>query len=172
MTSAIFTIGFTKKTAEEFFRLLQDAQVEKLIDIRENRVGQLSGFAKYPDLAFFLRRVAGIAYDYQPIFAPSPEIRTAYLDSRDWPQYEKSYFELMAQRRAVELADPAAFEGRVALLCSEAEADKCHRRLIAEMLGQLWTAQGHQIEIKHLVLAHSPRAKKTRKAKHARTDCL
>ena len=86
MTSTIFTIGFTKKTAEEFFRLLQEAQVQKLVDIRENRVGQLSGFAKYPDLAFFLHRVAGIAYDYQPILAPSPEIRTAYLKSRDWAQ--------------------------------------------------------------------------------------
>ncbi len=84
MTSTIFTIGFTKKTAEVFFRLLQEAQVEKLIDIRENRVGQLAGFAKYPDLAFFLHRVAGIAYDYQPIFAPSDEIRTAYRKSHDW----------------------------------------------------------------------------------------
>ncbi|MGO8817097.1 MAG: DUF488 family protein [Terriglobia bacterium] len=166
MTSAIFTIGFTKKTAEEFFRLLQDVQVEKLIDIRENRVGQLSGFAKYPDLAFFLHRVAGIAYDYQPIFAPSPEIRTAYLETRDWAQYEKSYFELMAQRRAVELADPAAFEGRVALLCSEAEADKCHRRLIAEMLGQYWSSQGHRLEVCHLASPKPPARKKT-KAHHS-----
>ena len=77
MNSAIFTIGFTKKSAEEFFRLLEEAQVRKLIDIGENHVGQLAGFAKYPDLAFFLDRIAGIAYDYQPIFAPSPEIRDA-----------------------------------------------------------------------------------------------
>ena len=77
MTSTILTIGFTQKSAEEFFRLLQEAQVRKLIDIRENRVGQLARFAKYPDLAFFLDVIAGIMYSYQPLFAPSPEIRDA-----------------------------------------------------------------------------------------------
>ena len=124
--------------------------VQKLIDIRENRVGQLAGFAKYPDLAFFLDRILGIAYDYQPIFAPSPAIRTAYRKTRDWVQFEKSFLELMVQRRVLEAVDPASFEGRVTLLCSEAEPEKCHRRLVAEMLAQHWTSQGHQIEVKHL----------------------
>jgi len=170
MTSTIFTIGFTKKTAEEFFRLLQQAQVQKLIDIRENRVGQLAGFAKYPDLAFFLQRIAGIAYDYQPIFAPSPEIRTAYRKSRDWAQYEKSYVELMAQRKVLEQVDPASFEGRVALLCSEAEPDKCHRRLVAEMLAQHWISQGRQIEVSHLIAPKPPPRKKPTKVTNERTD--
>jgi uncharacterized protein (DUF488 family) len=172
MTSTLFTIGFTKKTAEVFFRLLQEAQVQKLIDIRENRIGQLAGFAKYPDLAYFLHRVGGIAYDYQPSFAPSLEIRNAYRVTHDWAQYERSFRELMAQRRAIEQADPAAFEGRAALLCSEPGPEKCHRRLVAEMLAEHWAAQGHQIEIKHLVLAKSTRQKKQRKAGHARADSL
>jgi uncharacterized protein (DUF488 family) len=170
MTSTIFTIGFTKKTAEVFFRLLQEAQVQKLIDIRENRVGQLSGFAKYPDLAYFLDRISGIAYEYQPSFAPSPKIRTAYRTTCDWAQYERSYRELMAQRRAIEQVDPAAFEGRVALLCSEPGPEKCHRRLVAEMLAEHWAARGHQIEIKHLVSAKPPRQKKRTKAGYARAD--
>ncbi len=170
MTSTLFTIGFTKKTAEEFFRLLQEAQVEKLIDIRENRVGQLAGFAKYPDLAFFLSRVAGITYDYQPIFAPSTEIRAAYLQSHDWAQYQKSYVELMVQRRVLEQVDPASFEGRAVLLCSEAEPEKCHRCLVAEMLAQHWNAQGHQIEVRHLITPKpSPRRKRT-KTTHETTD--
>jgi len=150
MTSTIFTIGFTKKSAEEFFRLLQAAQVRKLIDIRENRVGQLAGFAKHPDLAFFLDRIAGIGYDYQPIFAPSPEIRDALRKTHDWAQFEKSFLKLMKQRRVLETVDPSLFEGKVALLCSEAEAEKCHRRLVAEMLAQHWSSQGHAIEVKHL----------------------
>jgi uncharacterized protein (DUF488 family) len=163
MTSTIFTIGFTKKTAEEFFRLLQEARVQKLIDIRENRVGQLAGFAKYPDLAFFLDRILGIAYDYQPIFAPSPEIRTAYRKTRDWAQFEKSFLKLMRQRRVLDHVDSASFEGKVALLCSEAEPDKCHRRLVAEMLAKHWTSQGHQIEVKHLRSPKPlPRKKRTR----------
>jgi uncharacterized protein (DUF488 family) len=167
MTSTLFTIGFTKKTAENFFGLLQDVNVQKLIDIRENRVGQLAGFAKYPDLAFFLHRVAGIEYDYQPIFAPSPEIRDAYIESRNWEQYENAFKELMAQRQVLEKVDPAAFAGRVALLCSEAGPEKCHRRLVAEMLAEHWAAQGHQIDVRHLVSAKPPRKSKATKARHA-----
>jgi uncharacterized protein (DUF488 family) len=163
MTSTIFTIGFTKKSAEEFFKLLQDAQVRKLVDIRENRVGQLAGFAKYPDLSFFLDRMAGISYDYLPIFAPSPEIRDAYRKTRDWTQYEKSFLNLMKQRRALEAVDAAVFEGKVALLCSEDEPDKCHRRLVAEMLAQYWSSQGHVVDVKHLRTPQRARKKRTRK---------
>jgi uncharacterized protein (DUF488 family) len=172
MTSTIFTIGFTQKSAEEFFRLLRQAQVQKLIDIRENRVGQLAGFAKYPDLAFFLDRISGIAYDYQPIFAPSPEIRIAYRKTRNWAQYEKSFLELMRQRRVLEAVDPASFEGKVALLCAEADPDKCHRRLVAEMLAQHWSSQGHAIEVQHLRSAKpAPRKKRTRKS-HEGSDSV
>ena len=172
MTSTIFTIGFTKKSAEEFFRLLHEAQVRKLIDIRENRVGQLAGFAKYPDLAFFLDRIVGIAYSYQPIFAPSPEIRDAYRKTHDWAQFEKSFLKLMKQRRVLEAVDPRLFEENVALLCSEAEADKCHRRLVAEMLAQHWTSQGHQVEVEHLRSSKpAPRKKRTRSS-HEGTDSI
>jgi uncharacterized protein (DUF488 family) len=172
MTSTIFTIGFTKKSAEEFFRPLQEAQVRRLIDIRENRVGQLAGFAKYPDLVFFLDRIAGIAYSYQPIFAPSPEIRDAYQTTRDWAQFETSFRKLMMQRRVLEAVDPSSFEGKVALLCSEAEADKCHRRLIAEMPAQHWSSQGHAIVVKHLhSIKRQPRKKRTRTS-HEGTDSM
>jgi uncharacterized protein (DUF488 family) len=172
MVSTIFTIGFTQKSAEEFFRLLQESNIQKLIDVRENRVGQLSGFAKYPDLAYFLDRIAGIAYEHQPAFAPSPEIRAAYIATHDWPQYEKSFRELMAQRGAIEQADPAAFAGKVAFLCSEPAPEKCHRRLVAEMLAERWIGQGHQVEVAHLVSAQPQRQKKPKKAGHARADSL
>ena len=77
MISTLFTIGFTKKTAEEFFGLLKQAGVRRVIDVRENRGGQLSGFAKYPDLAFFLDRLLAIEYIHEPLLAPSEEIREA-----------------------------------------------------------------------------------------------
>lgn len=154
MTSTLFTIGFTKKTAEEFFRLLQEAEVQRVIDIRENRVGQLAGFAKYPDIAFFLDSVppCGIEYIYEPLFAPTPEIRQAYRTTKDWNEYEKSFFELMEQRKVLERAQPSMFEGRVALLCSEAGPEKCHRRLVAELLAKHWRVLGHDGEVRHLVI--------------------
>lgn len=172
MSSVIFTIGFTKKTAEEFFRLLRGAQVQKVVDVRENRVGQLAGFAKHPDLAFFLDQILGVFYEYQPIFAPSPEIRLAYRKTHDWGQYEKSFSELMEQRKALEQVAPSAFTGRVALLCSESTPEKCHRRLVAEMLAKHWNALGQSFEVSHLVVDRPPPRRKRKAKVHAGTDPL
>jgi uncharacterized protein (DUF488 family) len=169
MTSTIFTIGFTKKTAEQFFRLLQDAGVQRLIDIRENRGGQLAGFAKFPDIAFFLQRVLGIEYIHEPLLAPSPEIRQAYRKTKDWPAYEKSFLELMEQRRVLDTLDPNQYEGKIALLCSEAGPEKCHRRLVAERLSQCWNGMGHHVEVRHLVIDR-PVAHRKRKARNHEGD--
>ena len=169
MNSIIFTIGFTKKTAEEFFDLLQKAAVRKVIDIRENRVGQLAGFAKYPDIAFFLDRALGIEYIYEPLLAPSPEIRLAYRTTKDWLAYEKSFFELMRERRILESISPVQFEGRVALLCSEAGPEKCHRRLAAEHLSEYWKSMGHNVEVQHLVIERPAARRKKRVKRHEGT---
>ena len=161
MHSILCTIGFTGKTAEEFFRLLQEAGVRTVIDVRENRIGQLSGFAKAPNLAFFLERVGGIAYAHAPELAPSPEIRKAYQRSKDWPAYEAAFLQLMRERQIPERVDPAGYEGTVALLCSEPGPEKCHRRLVAELLAGHWRAQGHTIEIRHLFTAKvTPKTRK------------
>jgi uncharacterized protein (DUF488 family) len=170
MDFTLFTIGFTKKTAEEFFHLLQDADIRKVVDIRENRGGQLAGFAKHPDIAFFLHRLLGVEYVYQPLLAPSPEIRKAYRKTRDWAQYERSFMELMDQRKIPEQLDPSAFEGNVALLCSEAEPEKCHRRLVAEMLAAHWRILGHHVEVKHLVIDRPIPRRKRRSKRNAGSD--
>ena len=49
----LYTIGFTKKTAEQFFELLRKHKVKRIIDIRLNNTSQLASFAKMPDLKYF-----------------------------------------------------------------------------------------------------------------------
>ena len=163
MDTTLFTIGFAGKTAEQFFQLLREAGITKILDIRENRVGQLQGFAKHPDIAFFLERIVGAAYEYEPLLAPSPEIRKAYRASHDWGQYEESFKQLMAERGFPEKVEP--FEGRIALLCSEPGPEKCHRRLVAEMLAAHWAAADHRFEVRHLVVEKPKRPSKRKKAK-------
>ena len=152
MPRSICTIGFAGKTAEEFFKLLKDAGVQKLVDIRENRIGQLSGFAKYPDLAFFLDRIAGITYCYEPRLAPTPEIRAAYRQTGDWAAYESSFRILMRERCVPETINLANFDCAVAFLCSEAEPERCHRKIVAEMLSQFWAHSGYNVPVLHLSL--------------------
>lgn len=42
----LYTIGFTKKSAEVFFGLLKKAGITVLIDTRLNNVSQLAGYTK------------------------------------------------------------------------------------------------------------------------------
>jgi len=164
MAILLCTIGFTGKTAEEFFRLLQEAQVEKLVDIRLNRGGQLSGFAKYPDLPFFLEKVASIGYSHEPQLAPTAELLDTYRDSKDWAAYETGFLALMRERGVPQSFEATSWPQRATLLCSEPGPEKCHRRLVADLLAAHWRAQGHQVEVRHLI-APRPKSSKPRRTR-------
>ena len=144
----IYTIGFTKKSAKRFFTLLQHNGVERLVDIRLHPAGQLAGFAKQEDLAYFLEHLAGCEYWHVESLAPSDDILSDYRKDRDWKRYTERFEALMDQRGVPERLDGRLFEERACcLLCSEASPDQCHRRLVAERLVRRWP----HAEIVHLV---------------------
>jgi len=134
----LFTIGFTRKSAETFFATLRAAGVARVVDVRLRNASQLAGFAKRGDLPFFLRAVAGIDYHHELLLAPSVELLDDYKRKRIvWAEYERLYRELIAQRRIEKtLSKELLADG--CLLCSEAAPTNCHRRLAAEYLAQHW----------------------------------
>lgn len=135
----ICTIGFTQTTAEHFFSRLADAGVERLLDVRLNNSSQLAGFAKAKDLPYFLRELVGATYEHQPLLAPTQDLLDDYKKRRiDWTTYESRFDKLMSARRVHEVLDQSDFQRRTALLCSEATADHCHRRLVCEFLAKRW----------------------------------
>ena len=142
----VYTIGFTKTTAERFFTRLMNATVRRLVDVRLNNVSQLAGFAKKDDLEYFLRVICSIGYEHRPELAPTPELLNAYRKRQmTWTDYEDAFLELMTARRIETLIPPSLIDGSC-LLCSEAKADRCHRRLVAEYLASKWG----NLEIVHL----------------------
>ena len=144
----VYTIGFTKKPAETFFALLKDHQIGRLVDVRMNPGGQLAGFAKQDDLAYFLRELAGCEYHHFDFLAPSEDIMKGYRGDKDWSRYERCFEALMDERQVLTRLDPLFFaEKACCLLCSEDKPDKCHRRLVAERLARAWP----DVEIVHLV---------------------
>jgi uncharacterized protein (DUF488 family) len=143
----IYTIGFTQTTAQRFFDRLADARVERLLDVRLNNTSQLAGFAKAQDLPYFASRLIGATYEHEPLLAPTQDILDAYKKRKgDWTVYEREFAALMQSRRIHEVLSLAAFERRTALLCSEAEPEHCHRRLVVEFLAERWPG----VEITHL----------------------
>lgn len=134
----VFTIGFTKTSAESFFSRLQKAGVKKVIDVRLNNVSQLAGFAKRDDLHYFLKALCGIEYAHLPELAPTQEMFDAYKKQKGlWADYEKQFLELMKSRRIEETITRATLDG-ACLLCSEDRPHHCHRRLVAEYLKSKW----------------------------------
>jgi uncharacterized protein (DUF488 family) len=134
----IYTIGFTKKSAEQFFGLLRDAGILRVIDIRLNNSSQLAGFTKARDLEFFLREICDAEYVHLPLLAPEESTLKAYRDSGDWETYVAE-FNRTLEKRAPELRlDPESFVLPTALLCSEPTSKQCHRRLVVEYLAAKW----------------------------------
>lgn len=142
----VFTIGFTKKTAEQFFTRLKQPGLLRLIDVRLNNVSQLAGFAKRDDLRFFLQHICGIDYIHAPALAPTKDLLNEYKkNGGDWASYERKFLNLMTERRIEKNMLITVIDGGC-LLCSEATPEHCHRRLVAEYLRDQW----HGLEIKHL----------------------
>lgn len=142
----VFTIGFGKKSARQFFTLLQEHNVKRVIDIRLNNVSQLAGYTKKTDLEYFLKVIAGMEYLHIPEFAPTKEILDGYKKGEmSWLDYEQKYNELLTARNHLQRMDQAVFDN-ACLLCSEPTAQQCHRRLLAEHLAQAIP----ELQVKHL----------------------
>jgi uncharacterized protein (DUF488 family) len=144
----VYTIGHTKKNLERFIRLLQEAGVDAVVDVRLRNTSQLAGFAKRDDLAFLLRQGFGIEYEHRPELAPTPEILEAYKVDGDWPAYERAFLPLLDERDAEAIGRDLLTRYRhPCLLCAEPTADHCHRRLVVES----WADHLPDVEVVHLV---------------------
>lgn len=143
----IYTIGFTKKTAAQFFETLKRASIQQLIDIRLNNVSQLAGFSKRDDLAYFLKQICGVDYKHELLLAPTQDILDNFKKAKGrWEIYEDDFLALMKLRRIEKKLPKELFEPRTVLLCSEETAEHCHRRLVIEYLNSKWGS----VRAKHL----------------------
>jgi uncharacterized protein (DUF488 family) len=135
----IYSIGFTQKSASQFFGTLKAHGIERLLDVRLNNTSQLAAFAKQADLAYFLGEICGAVYEHEPLLAPTQDILDAYKKQKgSWDLYEKAFDALMQSRRIETAIKKDGFARKTVLLCSEPTADHCHRRLVLEYLQKHW----------------------------------
>jgi uncharacterized protein (DUF488 family) len=143
----LYTIGFAGKAADNFFSLLMNSGVTKIIDTRVNNTSQLAGFSKGGDLKFFAKEIANISYEHNIDFAPTKELLSRYRGKQlTWEEYEFEYLNLLDMRNIGERTDINRLH-KSCLLCSEHFPDKCHRRLLAEYLNKT----AGDIDIIHLL---------------------
>ena len=141
----IFTIGYAGKTAAKFFELIRANEIDVLIDVRRYNTSQLAGFAKGCDLEYFLSRICNCSYVWATQFAPTAALLDEYKQNRiSWDEYEKIYQKLLDGQ------DFRLFEyyanKRICLLCAEALPERCHRRLLAERVVEVYPST----KVRHL----------------------
>ncbi len=144
----MFTIGFTKKKAADFFNLLIENNVKLVVDIRLNNTSQLAAFSKFPDIEYFLCKICNIDYIHDKSFSPDESTLSKYKKKIiSWEQYEDEFNSTMLNRSIESyIRDNYSKYDNLCLLCSEAEADQCHRRLLANIFKE----QFNDLEIIHL----------------------
>ncbi len=144
----LYTIGFTQKTAEKFFDLLKESNVKTVLDIRLNNTSQLAGFAKFPDLQYFLKKIYDIEYIHDTNFAPTESTLKRFKNKEiDWDGYVQEFTHTMNSRKIENyIAENYTNYDNICLLCSEPTAEKCHRRLIAEIFQNHYS----NLKIRHL----------------------
>lgn len=143
----IYTIGFTHKSASEFFETLKTNRIERLLDVRLSNTSQLAGFTKQADLQYLLKEICSAAYEHEPLLAPSDELFRAHRkEGGSWDALASGYLKLLKARKIESVLSKSSFKKRTVLLCSEATPDQCHRRLALEYQQKHWP----EIKIHHL----------------------
>lgn len=144
----LYTIGFTKKSAEHFFNLLRDNNVKQLVDVRISNNSQLAGFAKGKDLEFFVNEICHIPYKHITDFAPSKELLDQWHKQEvSWDEYQNIYTGMLKERNILRKYGVKCFDGSC-FLCSEDTPEQCHRRLLAEYMEK---NSKEQVKIIHLI---------------------
>ncbi len=146
--SQLATIGVYGFTLEEFLRTLRDADVRRVLDVRQRRGvrGPQYAWANSKRLQASLAD-AGIGYQHHPELAPTTELRQLqYLEddrlgvgkrSREQlaPEYVDRYTKEILDRADLDaLVAELPEEGAGALLCVERDPEACHRSLVADRL--------------------------------------
>lgn len=133
---SIFTIGYEGADIAAFVQTLRQAGVRTVADVRAVAVSRRKGFSKTA-LAQHLD-VAGIGYiHFRDLGDPKPGREAARAGRMR--EFESIYTAHMntaaAQAQLSELAD-LSVAGDVALLCFEADAQGCHRTMIARSIAK------------------------------------
>ena len=133
----LFTIGYTKKSAEKFFGIIIDNKIEIVADVRLYNSTQLAGFSKSADLQYFLKKICGCNYIALKQLAPNSSLFENYKNGKtSWNEYEKIYNKFLDTQANLDFF--YAFKNkRICILCAESTPEHCHRRLIAEKVSKI-----------------------------------
>ena len=141
----LFTIGTSKKSAEQLFNLLKRNNVKKVIDVRLKNANSYCFYTFKRDFPFLLSLVI-IGYEHKVNWAPEAWLLDGEREGKyTWEQYEIEFNKIIENRNILKDIKAEDLDNCV-LLCSEPTPEKCHRRLLAEYFKKAFS----ELEIIHI----------------------
>ena len=143
----LFTIGYEGLSQQGFLALLQTHNISLVADIRRLPLSRKRGFSKSA-----LNKILGdndINYLNYPELGTTKELRNHLKVNRDYLYFFKEYKKNIEKKGEFldEINTMINSGERVALLCFERNAQKCHRKVLADSLK---AKDGNGIKIKHI----------------------
>ncbi|MDY3559428.1 DUF488 domain-containing protein [Gemmata sp. JC673] len=133
---AAFTVGYGGRKPDDFTKLLTDAGVKVLVDVRlRPDKASVGSYAKAKDAD---KGIAGLLAKSGVAYVSLPELGNLFLDYDDWPTRYEQFLTLAAPVLFDRLE---RIDGPVCLMCAEKRLCECHRRHLAAHLEQAkgWT---------------------------------
>lgn len=135
MAKRLWTIGYEGHSPESLTILLREANIERLVDIRELPLSRKAGFSKSA-LAAGMQH-AGIGYTHVKALGTPRAMRHDYKATRDVEAFRKAYrAHLRSVPDAVAQLEALADEQRCCVLCVEKDWRECHRGVLAEAMAE------------------------------------
>jgi uncharacterized protein (DUF488 family) len=125
-----YTIGYEGRKIEQFLKLLQDAEIKTLLDIRHTPVSMYRPEISKKNISKSVEAI-GIHYLHKPELGVPRDIRARAIESGDreviWEWYDIAVVDSFFSKNLHWFLN---IEHPVALMCVEADPTECHRHRI------------------------------------------
>ena len=130
------TIGYEQATLDDLIGRLKAAGVELLVDVRAVAASRRPGFSK--TMLGASLEAAGIGYRHLRALGTPKAGREAARAGRtaEMRAIYKAHLEEPQAALELDAATELAAKCRIALLCYEAEACRCHRAIVADRISE------------------------------------
>lgn len=125
----LYTAGYEGCTIEAFIAVLRQLNIQVLVDVRELPLSRKKGFSKSALSAALARQ--DIEYRHLPALGCPRPIRDRYKQDGDWQAYTLDFKRhLRQQGAALKALAELGLERPLALMCFEADVNRCHRSFV------------------------------------------
>lgn len=147
MPTRLHTIGYEKRTIDEYLCLLLDAEIDVLVDVRETAWSHKPGFSKSAFEGAL--NAVGIRYVHARFAGNPKSLRQMAASHSDclvmYREYLAEFPEIVATFDAL-VGDLGIKNRNIAITCFERHPEDCHRSILADA----WREYGRARRVEHL----------------------